>query len=258
MSLLRRGVALARDYANRRVAFGMPLSEHALHAETLAGLQAELEAGFHLSFYAVELLGRVEALNADEMLQNLLRLLTPVVKLNTAKQAVSGLSEVCECFGGAGYIEDTGIPTLLRDAQVLPIWEGTTNVLALDVLRVLRQIGGLQPWLTALRSLTSQIGSAEFEPAIRQIREAGTATADWMVLHSKSNDALTAGARGLSYTLGRTLALALLVRHADWALRAEHDPRPLAAMRRFARHGILRLHVPGEGEAKMLATDIYA
>jgi alkylation response protein AidB-like acyl-CoA dehydrogenase len=258
MSLLRRGVALARDYANRRIVFGMPLADQPLHVETLAGLQAELEAGFHLSFYAVELLGRVETGHADEMAGNLLRLLTPIVKLNTAKQAVSGLSEVCECFGGAGYIEDTGIPTLLRDAQVLPIWEGTTNVLSLDVLRVLRQVGGLQPWLTALRYLTSQVSGPELEFAVKQVREAATATAEWMVLHSKSNDALTAGARGLAYTLGRTLALALLARHADWSLRAEHDPRPLAAVRRFARHGVVRLHVPGEGEAKMLASDIYA
>ena len=44
-------------------------------------------------------------------------------------------AEVVEAFGGAGYVEDTGIPLLLRDSQVLPIWEGTTNVLSLDALR---------------------------------------------------------------------------------------------------------------------------
>lgn len=51
-------------------------------------------------------------------------------------QCVPHISEGIECFGGQGYIEDTGLPTLLRDAQVTPIWEGTTNVLSLDVLRV--------------------------------------------------------------------------------------------------------------------------
>src|SRR5205085_1869192 len=137
-------------------------------------LQAELEGMFHLTFYAVELLGRVETGHADEPAQHLLRLLTPIVKLNTAKVAVAGLSEVCECFGGAGYIEDTGIPTLLRDAQVLPIWEGTTNVLALDVLRVLTQIGGLQPWLSSLRLLTAQVTLPELEGVIKQVRETAT------------------------------------------------------------------------------------
>ncbi len=63
--------------------------------------------------------------------------MTPIMKLTTGKQAVSVASEVLESFGGAGYVEDTGLPVLLRDAQVLPIWEGTTNVLALDTLRAL-------------------------------------------------------------------------------------------------------------------------
>jgi len=64
-----------------------------------------------------------------------LRLLTPITKLYTAKQSMQVSSEGQESFGGQGYIEDTGIPGLMRDAQVLPIWEGTTNVLSLAVLR---------------------------------------------------------------------------------------------------------------------------
>ncbi len=67
----------------------------------------------------------------------LLRLLTPLAKLWTGKLAVKLCSEALECFGGAGYIEDTGLPQLLRDAQVYAIWEGTTNVLSLDSLRAL-------------------------------------------------------------------------------------------------------------------------
>ena len=60
--------------------------------------------------------------------------MTPLTKLITGKQAVAVVTEVIESFGGAGYVEDTGLPQLLRDAQVLPIWEGTTNVLSLDAL----------------------------------------------------------------------------------------------------------------------------
>ena len=56
------------------------------------------------------------------------------------------LSEVLEAFGGAGYVEDTGLPMLLRDAQVFSIWEGTTNVLALDALRAIGP-KGLAPLL---------------------------------------------------------------------------------------------------------------
>jgi alkylation response protein AidB-like acyl-CoA dehydrogenase len=130
VSYMRRGLALARDYARKRVAFGAPLVLKPLHADTLAGLQAEYEAGFHLAFAAVEMLGRDEADGTDEPGRELLRLLTPVAKLTTARQSVQVLSEIVESFGGAGYVEDTGIPMLLRDAQVFSIWEGTTNVLA--------------------------------------------------------------------------------------------------------------------------------
>src|SRR5690606_11820485 len=134
---MRRAVALARDYARRRFAFGAMLSEKPLHLDTLAGMQAEYEAAQQLAFLAVELLGKLEAGEAGEREQALLRLVTPIAKLTTAKQAVAVASEALEAFGGAGYIEDTGLPVLLRDAQVLPIWEGTTNVLSLDVLRAL-------------------------------------------------------------------------------------------------------------------------
>ena len=258
ISLFRRGLALARDYATRRVVFNAPLADQPLHQETLASLQAELEGMFHLTFYAIELLGCSEHAQLDDAQKNLLRLLTPIVKLSTAKAAVAGLSEVCECFGGAGYIEDTGIPTLLRDAQVLPIWEGTTNVLSLDVLRVLGQIGGLNVWLSALRTIAHDVTHPPLEPVIRAVRESATKTTEWLVHHSKSKDGLAAGARGLALTLGRILAAALLARHAQWSHAVEHDPRPTAAARRFVAHGLLRLHEPGDGETRMLASDIFA
>ncbi|MBZ0251992.1 MAG: acyl-CoA dehydrogenase family protein, partial [Candidatus Methylomirabilis sp.] len=116
---MRRGLALARDYAGRRVAFGARLSEKPLHLHTLAGLQAEFEGAFHLAFRCVELLGREEAGLASAEETAMLRLLTPLMKLTTGRQAVAVVSEVLESFGGAGYVEDTGLPMLLRDAQVL-------------------------------------------------------------------------------------------------------------------------------------------
>src|SRR5207247_694586 len=76
---------------------------------------------------------------------DLLRILTPIAKLTTGKQAVAVASEAIESFGGAGYVEDTGLPRLLRDAQVLPVWEGTTNVLSLDLLRAARGCGLAPP-----------------------------------------------------------------------------------------------------------------
>jgi acyl-CoA dehydrogenase len=236
---MRRGLALAQDYAARRIAFGAPLSEKPLHIDTLAGLQAEAEAAFHLAFYLVELIGRDEAGELDERGVELLRLLTSVVKLTTARQAIDVTAEVIEAFGGAGYVEDTGLPALLRDSHVFPIWEGTTNVLSLDALRALGKGNGLD-------ALTGRAGQAVGAAHETGLVEAGQAAmhalrhaAAWAVSAlAEGGPVLEAGARRFALTLGRSMALALLVEHAQWALDAEADPRPRAAARRFARAGV--------------------
>ena len=258
LATMRRCIALARDYANRRIVFGRPLAEQPLHQDTLAGMQAEFEAAFHLAFYVTELLGRAQAGQADESQQNLLRLLTPLVKLWTGKLAVTIAAEACECFGGAGYLEDSGIPQLLRDAQVWPIWEGTSNVQALDFLRAFRATGGLQPLLSAQRAILSQVQAPELEPCAKAARDGATRITEWLQKATAGErERLEAGGRELAFGLARMLALSLLTRHAEWALRAENDPRPAAAARRFADHGLLRLKSNGLHDAQMLAADSY-
>jgi len=258
LATMRRCIALVRDYANRRVVFGKPLAEQALHQDTLAGMQAEFEAAFHLGFYVTELLGRVQIGQADEAQQNLLRLLTPLAKLWTGKLAVAIASEACECLGGAGYLEDSGIPQLLRDAQVWPIWEGTSNVQALDFLRAFRGTGGLQPLLSAQRAILSQVQAPELEPCARAAREGATRITEWLQKASTGErERIEAGGRELAFGLARMLGLALLTRHAEWALRAENDPRPAAAARRFADHGLLRLKSNGLHDSQVLASDSY-
>ncbi len=147
---MRQATALARDYASRRVAFGRKLIDHPLHARTLEELEAESAGALAMCMELAVLLGRAEAGLASEAEQRRLRGLVPIAKLTLGKQAVRVASEAIECFGGAGYVETTGLPRLLRDAQVLPIWEGTTNVLSLDVLRAEGREGGLSAVLDDL------------------------------------------------------------------------------------------------------------
>jgi alkylation response protein AidB-like acyl-CoA dehydrogenase len=138
---MRRGVMLARGYARRRSAFGRLLEDQPLHRQLLVELAVDAEACLLLTMRLAELLGRVEQKVATEQEANVFRVGTSLTKLYTAKRAVAAASEAIEAFGGQGYMEDTGLPRLLRDAQVLPIWEGTTNVLSLDALRVLAKPG---------------------------------------------------------------------------------------------------------------------
>ncbi|MEO8670997.1 MAG: acyl-CoA dehydrogenase family protein [Tahibacter sp.] len=254
---MRRGIALARDYANRRVVSGRPLAEQPLHLHTLAGLQAEFEAAFHLAFYVAELLGRVQAGEGDQTHANLLRLLTPMTKLWTAKLAVTISSEVLESFGGAGYIEDTGLPELLRDAQVLPIWEGTSNVLGLDFLRAMKGAGGIASLLSAQRSLLAQVDSAELSLATRAVRESTTQVTEWLRIATSDAGQLASGARDFTISLARCFAASLLLRHAAWSRSAENDPRPAAAARRFIAHGLVQFDASTTDDARMLGTDVH-
>jgi len=236
---MRRAIALARDYGSRRRAFGSKLSEKPLHLDTLAGLQAEYEAAFHLSFFVAELLGREEAGKASEADSRLLRLVTPLVKLTTGKQVVMVASEALEAFGGAGYVEDTGLPRLLRDAQVLPIWEGTTNVLSLDVLRAIASEQALDVFASQVSQAVTGARHPELVEAGRCALGAMEHAVHCLVEASKGEGhMLEANARRLALTLGRSLALALLVSHAQWSLENEHDPRAMIAARRFAQNGV--------------------
>jgi len=238
-SAMRRGVALARDYARRRVQFGAPLSDKPLHVDTLADLQAEAEGAFHLAFRAVELLGREEAGEITEAEARLLRLVTPLAKLTTGKQAATVLSEVLECFGGAGYVEDTGIPRLYRDAQVLPIWEGTTNVLSLDTLRAIQKEGPLDILIEEIKSLAATAEEPELARAGRAAVAAAEHASRWLVeTFAKDGLAVEAGARRFAMTLGRAYELALLVRHASFSLAREGDGRARAAALRFLTRGV--------------------
>jgi len=265
VALMRRGVALAADYARKRTAFGALLSEKPLHLDTLAGVQAEAEAAFHLAFYVAELTGRAEIagpnhtgrIDEDERL--LLRLLTPVMKLTTGKQAVLVLSEVVEAFGGAGYVEDTGLPQLLRDSQVLPIWEGTTNVLSLDTLRALgapiSTVHGsgrvkdvsdsvasdshcFQAFKAAITGCLQSVHDSRLVAPVSTTRSALAHAEAWLAHTRNDPPALEAAARRFAMTLGRTMELALLTKHAQWSQDHEADGRATAAARRFANSGI--------------------
>jgi alkylation response protein AidB-like acyl-CoA dehydrogenase len=233
---MQRAVSLARDYARRRVAFGAPLAARPLHADTLAGLEAEREGALLLAARAATLLGRAEGREASEPDARLLRVLVPLAKLTTGKQAVAIASEALECFGGAGYVEDTGLPRLLRDAQVLPIWEGTTNVLALDALRALAAPGARE----ALAAEVRRAARAAHEPSLRPPAEAAERAAAHALawLGEAGAERAEAGARRAALTLGRALEAALLCDHAGWAIEAGHGGRAAAAARRLGRHGL--------------------
>jgi alkylation response protein AidB-like acyl-CoA dehydrogenase len=252
VSAMRRGLALARDYARRRVAFGAKLVDKPLHADTLAMCEAEYAGAFCLAFRSAHLLGILEH-GQDEQAERLARALVPIAKLVTGKQAVAVTSEAIEACGGAGYIEDTGLPRILADAQVLPIWEGTTNVLSLDTLRALGKGGALEAIAAevegACASATDPGLAAPTQAARAALRHASAWVAEAMTNASR----LEAGARRFAMTLGRSLELALLCAHAQWCLDHGHGPRTAAAARRFVQNGVDLVGDASAEDSKLLA-----
>lgn len=188
------------------------MSNYPLHNNTLAELEIESRAGLVLIAEMARLLGAVENNVASDSDKMILRLLNPVVKLYTAKQAIAVTSECLESFGGQGYIEDTGLPKALRDAQVLSIWEGTTNVLSLDVLRVLTKSNG-----KALVCFNGVINgklhkalstSGDLRLCAESIVAGLIETANVI---SKNPKLLEVGARYFAYSLARTYAAAVFI-----------------------------------------------
>lgn len=214
---MRRGIDLAYDYAERRRAFGRRLLDHPLHAHTLENLQQQFHGAFHLVFHMGLLLGKDELQQANSAEQALLRLLTPVAKLYTGKQAVAVCSEVLECFGGAGYIEDTGLPRLLRDAQVLPIWEGTTNVLSLDVLRVVKKPGVFEVFVDDVRTRLGGLPDGFLPDTVEWVDNALVKLIMYRRKVAEGDDyTQQVSARQFAFALAQIYIASLLLEHAQW------------------------------------------
>ncbi len=236
---MARGLELVRDYSRRRKVFGAELNAQVLHFQTFALEEVKSLAGFLLTFEMVHLLGKEECGKASAQEAEILRLLTPVTKLFTARASVQTASEVVEGFGGAGYIEDTGIPVQLRDSQVFSIWEGATNVLSLDLLRVLQKKSALESLLADMNRRLVALSAADFvgfrDFASVRVKE----LADQLnQLLGGSMELQQASSRDLAFYLARLYSFILLI---EWG---STDPALTRGLLPWAR--LFQSHFVGE------------
>ncbi|GIY14029.1 acyl-CoA dehydrogenase family member 11 [Caerostris extrusa] len=136
------------------------------------------------------------------------------MKLYTAKQAVAVASEGLETFGGQGYMEDSRLPVILRDAQVCSIWEGTTNVMSLDVIRSLLKTNSevllsLEKNIALCLENGMQVGSLQ-----DSCMKVGKSIKYIMKFIKEHPDLLHISARDVSYSIARTYIGALLIENA--------------------------------------------
>ncbi|MFF9915741.1 acyl-CoA dehydrogenase family protein [Streptomyces sp. NPDC013457] len=148
-ALMRQAVAQAVHHTAYRRAFGGELIDKPLMRNVLADLALESEAATVLG---MRLAAAYDA--GSEAERAFARIAVPVAKYWVTKRCTPVVAEALECLGGNGYVEESGMPRLLRESPLNSIWEGSGNVQALDVLRVLRQ----EPM--ALNALLTEVGKA--------------------------------------------------------------------------------------------------
>jgi putative acyl-CoA dehydrogenase len=133
-ALMRQSVTQAIHHCRHRSAFGAPLIEKSLMRNVIADLEVETEAAVLLTMRVAGAFDRAEVDPHETLVK---RILTPVAKYWVTKRCSEVTREALECLGGGGYVEESMMPRLYRESPVNAIWEGSGNVIALDVLRVM-------------------------------------------------------------------------------------------------------------------------
>jgi hypothetical protein len=146
--MMRRALSEALFVARNRVAFGAPLIDLPLMRRQLLKLMLPAEAARAVLFFTAAELEKADA--GDESARRCVRLLTPLIKFRACRDARKATGDAMEVRGGVGYTEEWSDPRLLRDAHLGSIWEGTSNIVALDVLRAIRREQSLEALLPVL------------------------------------------------------------------------------------------------------------
>ena len=146
--MMRRSLTEALFVARRRQAFGRPLVELPLMRRQLLKLMLPAEAARAVLFFTAAELEKADA--GDEAARRRVRVLTPLIKFRACRDARRVTGDAMEVRGGVGYTEEWSDPCLVRDAHLGSIWEGTSNSVALDVMRAIRREECLEALLPAL------------------------------------------------------------------------------------------------------------
>jgi putative acyl-CoA dehydrogenase len=214
---MRRGTVAAVHHCAHRQSFGRNLIDHPLMTGVLADLAVESEAATALAIRLAAAAQR--SADGDGAEAALLRVALPAAKYWVCKRAVAHAAEALECHGGNGYVEESGLPGLYREAPLNSIWEGSGNVTALDVLRALRRSPEAADALAAELDLGSG-GDKRLDEAAAELRRmlAGLAAQPGPAPAEAASQAAEYQARRLAGLIASLLQGALLVRHASPAV----------------------------------------
>jgi putative acyl-CoA dehydrogenase len=215
---MRAGVVQAAHHAAHRGAFGRMLIDQPLMANVLADLAVESAAATTVAFRLAGATDR--AANGDAGEAAFRRLALAAVKYHVCKQAPAHAAEALECLGGNGYVEESGMPRLYREAPLQSIWEGSGNVAALDAVRALtREPQAAEAFFAELDAAAG--AEHRLDEAIARLRKAAA-------------DSAESSARRLAEAMAVTLQAALLVRYGNPAVADTFTATRLAGDRGLA------------------------
>lgn len=157
LAVARRAFLEAMLYTQQRSAFGNPIVNYPMVQETLVNMITEIEAGWAVSAQMIQLFDKVHTYGTGTSADtSVLRILLSLAKYRLSELGVAAAKNAMEMHGGNGYIEEYPMARLLRDALVNPIWEGSANIQALEVLKNLQKSGAAS-FISALNSTLKQI-----------------------------------------------------------------------------------------------------
>ncbi|MFQ1062510.1 acyl-CoA dehydrogenase family protein [Bordetella trematum] len=216
-ALMRRALSEAVFFAQRRHAFGKRLADLPLQRRQLDKMRLLAEQARSFGFQSAETLRRADG--GDEPARRLLRIMTPLIKFRACRDARKVTGDAMEVRGGCGYIEEWPEPRLLRDAHLGSIWEGTSNIVAIDVYRAIRREQALQVFEAHLRGLLAGVPQAlrdMLESRLTQVLAYAAGQAD------AQNDALAREVASALYHVASAVFFAWEASQAD-ALRHRYD-----------------------------------
>jgi len=251
LGIMRRSFLESAIYAAHRTAFGKRLDQLPMVQETLVRMAVEVEAASAMVFEATSLAGSA----GDERNRQLYRILVPLSKFRGARGGLELASQAVEVLGGNGYIETWPAARQLRDAQCHTIWEGTENIICLDVLRAMRKeqahdalldrvdaaLGSAShPVLGAMRDMVAE--------ARREVREA----LDFVF--EAADDLRQLHARRVTAWLADVTEAALLLEQAQLELDATGSARKAAVARLFINDHLSRGRMRGISDDRSVFT----
>jgi acyl-CoA dehydrogenase len=256
LGIHRRSFLEAAIYAARRAQFGNRIDSYPLVRETLVDMLVDLEAGMAATYECAAATRTAADAEAGRLVR---RILVPLVKMRCTRVALWAASTGLEVLGGNGYMEDWPMARQLRDAQCHTIWEGTENILCVDVRRAMRGESAHTALLARVdQALESAAGhkvlSSTVDAVNASVSDVRDATA---YLESAPTDVALLHSRRFAELLADTVQGALLLEEASWALARDGDARKAAVARRFATRRLTAAPLRGITDPDRAVLDLF-